>query len=362
MLRKRLRSPQAFDPVGTDSLSLALDSGAHSVYMQMIVKKDAGGSVSRKYDVVKSEAFRNYVEEYIKFCHEHEDLLTFVVNLDVIGSAELTWELQKYLEENGLNPVPVFHNGEDFKWLTKYLDNYEYVGVGGMGQFVAKSSYIGHADKIFRMMTNNDGTPRVKIHGFAVTSPEIVMRYPWHSVDSSTWCSNSRFGRVLIPKIRVDRSRPKGYRYVYGRSPAPVRVSDRAFDLGAKDHLARHKDREQEELLRYLKDSFEGDLGPRYLRLIKDEYWARDVANGAYFVNLQEEAKEHAEQCWGTGTGSNVYLAGAPNVHDVKTMRAVYSRLMRHGKLNLLGTFFYSKVFQNTLQTFPLFEGVQDEN
>lgn len=361
MFKKRLRSSGVYDPIGSEDLTLSLDSGAHSVYMQMIVKKE-GGSVTRKYDVIKSDKFRAYVEDYIEFCHANKERLTFIVNLDVIGSADLTWELQKYLEENGLDPMPVFHNGEDYKWLKKYLDSYEYVGVGGMGQFVNKVTYIGHADKIFRMLTNKDGTPRIKIHGFAVTSPEIIMRYPWYSCDSSTWCSNSRYGRVLIPKVRVDRNDPRGYSFVYGKSPAPVRVSDRAFDLGAKDHLKRHKDLEQEVLTKYVMEDLFRDLGPNGMRLIRDTYWGRDVANGAYFVNLQQEAKAHAAEKWGNGDGSNVYLAGAPNEHNVGTMRKVYSRLMHHGMLNILGTFFYLKVFKNTMSTFPFFEGVTSED
>lgn len=352
MLKQRLRNSSAFDLITSNQLSYALDSGAHSVYMQMVVKRD-GGSIERKYDVIRSQAFKDYVERYIEYCHEHADRLRFVVNLDVIGNAELTWELQKYLEENGLNPVPVFHNGEDFKWLRRYMDDHDYIGIGGLGQFSAKASYIAHADKIFRLLSNPDGSPKYKTHGFAVTSPELVARFPWYTIDSSTWCTNTRYGRVLIPKVRNHNGE---FRYTYTRSPAPVRTSDRAFELGAKDHLHRHSEQEQRVLTEYLESHIKPLVGPRYLELLSKEYWARDIANGHFFMELQREAKELAEQRWGYGEGCNVFLAGAPAVHDVPTMRTVYTKLMRSGCLNLLGTFFYPRVFNNAMAAFPNYQ------
>lgn len=37
----------------------------------------------------------------------------------------------------------------------------------------------------------------MNVHGFGITSPEIMMRYPWTSCDSSSFKSGKRFGRLI---------------------------------------------------------------------------------------------------------------------------------------------------------------------
>ena len=39
----------------------------------------------------------------------------------------------------------------------------------------------------------------VRLHGFAVTDPQLLLRYPWHSVDSKTWKEMASYGFVLYP-------------------------------------------------------------------------------------------------------------------------------------------------------------------
>jgi len=96
-------------------IKLMLDSGAFSVW-----------SSGKKIDL----------DEYTKFCKEHSNFTT-VVNLDVIPpkGLRLSKELKEACCQEGWDNymsmlrhipleqlVPVFHRGEDFKWLEKYLD------------------------------------------------------------------------------------------------------------------------------------------------------------------------------------------------------------------------------------------------
>ena len=48
-------------------------------------------------------------------------------------------------------------------------------------------------------LTDDQGRPIVKVHGFGLTSLPLMMRYPWYSVDSSTWVQWAANGMVLVP-------------------------------------------------------------------------------------------------------------------------------------------------------------------
>ena len=131
-------------PVYFDSFKIALDSGAHTLYVQEIM----GGEVnvqkrfSADFSYTDGEEFKQYLEDYIKFLHQHGSLYDFYVTLDIIADPKRSWDTTKYIESCGLHPIPVFHYGEDFIWLKKMLDEYEYIGIGGLGQDVTKYRFI----------------------------------------------------------------------------------------------------------------------------------------------------------------------------------------------------------------------------
>lgn len=176
---------------------LFLDSGAHSLYMQNIRKSN-----DRTYSFFDSEEFWEYVDNYCKFVLKYKDYFDVYVNVDIIFNPVKSVELQKYIENKfGLKPLPVLHPGEDPKYLDIYLnDEYEYVGFGGLGQEMTKGRYITWADNLFKnKICDEDGIPKIKVHGFAVTSHELLMRYPWYSVDATSWRIRSAYGLINIP-------------------------------------------------------------------------------------------------------------------------------------------------------------------
>lgn len=177
-------------------LNVMVDSGAHSIYQLLIKNKTT--------DYSHSKELWKYIDDYAQFIKKNEHLITVYVNVDIIFNPELTWEIQKYLENtHGLHPLPVFHPGEDLKWLKKYLDNYDYIGLGGVGQITKQYWMRTVGDPAFSIICDTkDRLPRCKVHGFAMTSPDLVTKYPYYSVDSSSWIQYGKFGMVLIPKTK----------------------------------------------------------------------------------------------------------------------------------------------------------------
>ncbi|RKY39595.1 MAG: hypothetical protein DRP85_09705, partial [Candidatus Makaraimicrobium thalassicum] len=100
------------------------------------------------------------------------------------------------LESNGCNPCPVYHVGEDPKWLKKMLDNYEYILLGGL--VMQRKTVLRELDRAFRVLCHPDGTARVDTHGFGLTQLDMVFRYPWTSVDSTSWMLSAGFGSCVL--------------------------------------------------------------------------------------------------------------------------------------------------------------------
>lgn len=190
-------------------LSLFLDSGAFSAWSKNVPIQ---------------------IEEYIQFIKKHEKYIEYYSVLDDINDPQVTLQNQTIMEDAGLNPVPCFHYNEPLKYLKKYLDNYEFVSLGGMVP-ISTPQLRTWLDYIFtEYICKADGMPRCKIHGFGMTSHELMLRFPWYSVDSTSWVMTGRHGAILVPRSK------KG-RYEFSRRPHVVDVSNKS---GALQTIGKH--------------------------------------------------------------------------------------------------------------------------
>lgn len=182
-----------------DVRSVFLDSGAHSLFM---AKVHRGEGKRRGYKFYDTDEFWEYVDRYAQYVKRNEDNLDCYVNVDVIHDPQRSWDVLKYLEEEyGLHPLPVLHYGLDEKWIKRHMDEYEYLGVGGMSVYISKAASAQWMDRVFALLCDDNGFPQWKTHGFAVNSVPMIWRYPWYSVDATTPILNSGWGVLLVPGI-----------------------------------------------------------------------------------------------------------------------------------------------------------------
>jgi len=185
---------------GRTSGKLLIDSGAHSAHTKGI-----------KLDL----------EEYIGFVNDNINRLSLYVQVDKIPGVylkpktakdfleapELSWENYLYMREKSADYnklIPVFHQGEDFKWLEN-MCNYEfangehipYIGLSPRGDVSLQAKYDFCA-KCFSVIQSSKN-PKVKTHAFGATSLSMLERLPFTSADSTTWVLVSAFGQVWIP-------------------------------------------------------------------------------------------------------------------------------------------------------------------
>lgn len=173
-----IHSQRYVDKIRRDGVRVFLDSGAFSAYTQG-VQIDIG--------------------RYCDYVHRNSDIVEFASVLDAIGDCDGTWRNQTEMERRGVRPLPCFHYGEPTEVLDYYVANYEYITIGGMVPISTPQLKVWLDRMWDEHLTLPDGTPKVKVHGFGLTSLPLMFRYPWYSVDSSTWVQWAANGMILIP-------------------------------------------------------------------------------------------------------------------------------------------------------------------
>lgn len=233
------------DAMRRDGVKIFLDSGAFSAYTQ-------GVTIN--------------LDEYCAYIRRNLDIIDIASVLDAVGNPEKTLANQKAIESNGLSVLPCYHYGEPESYLSTYIDNYEYITIGGMVP-VGKVQLRPWLDRIWsKFLCRPDGSPRIKVHAFGMTNLEMMVRYPWYSVDSSSWVQGGSMGNVLIPDVGM---------FAISNQSASRKHAGR--------HMATITEIQREELLRRI-----ASFGFTWERLSK-EYLARWMFNIAAFTRLNHE-------------------------------------------------------------------------
>jgi hypothetical protein len=184
-----INSPALLQKIRDDGKKVFLDSGAFSAWTTGVTidLKDYCAYVQRNDDL------------WLRT--EDGDLMISV--LDGIGDPLQTYRNQLSMEALGVTPLPCFHYGEDERYLDYYAANYNYITIGGMvGK--SKKQLIDWLDMLWEdHMTDSSGRPKAKFHAFGITAREIMYRYPWYSVDSSSWIQAASFGFLLTPEFGI---------------------------------------------------------------------------------------------------------------------------------------------------------------
>ena len=177
---------------------LYMDKKENSLIKQSLIKGRKimldSGAFTAKHKGVEIN-----IDDYIKFVYKYKDSFKVVVNLDVIGDPKATMRNQRIMEENGIRPLPVYHiSADNKKFLKYYVDNYPYVGIGGIRRMKSNRIFTVLDDLWGNVILDSKGKPRTRIHGFAITRLSPLWRYPWHSIDSSAWVKQSGAGALPV--------------------------------------------------------------------------------------------------------------------------------------------------------------------
>lgn len=296
-----------------NQVELFIDSGAFSAWTQ-------GADID--------------IDEYCDFVLQHIDIINAVASLDVIPgswgktptkkqaeeSARQGWKNYRYMLKRGVPQdklVHIFHQGEDFKWLRR-MTKLPYIGLSPANDKTTeqKSQWL---DECMRYVVDENGMPVNKWHGFGLTSLKLMLRYPWYSVDSTSWVTTGRMGSIYVPRYRdgqwiYDENSWKVA--VSSRSPAvreagkhinnfPPKqkeviehyIHNKGYKLGRSTFKRVDQNHTPQEGERWAEKKAEVKNGKRLLEVIEEEglcnrYQLRDEINIIYFLDLEQSIPE----------------------------------------------------------------------
>ena len=265
-------------------IDILLDSGAYTAYTQ-------GTNID--------------IDEYIEFIKKYNQYLSGYISLDVIGStnsAKDSYKNWEYIRSKGLNPIPVYHMREDPKYLQQYVEQTDYIAIGGVASRKTAKALTAEFDLLWSdHLLNEDSMPRVKVHAMGITDVPTMIRYPWFSIDSSTWLIGRKTGLLLTPYMTKTKK-------IYTKTPIRIDISPRSpyrtvrgahFDRMDKKELSYEKVYSHIESMGIpFGEAQTDDNGNPILNkegkeiVIKDglctQYTLRDAFNQLYFMELEK--------------------------------------------------------------------------
>ncbi len=249
------------------------------------------------------------IKEYIQFIKDNQDAISIYANLDVIGNAEATWKNQQIMEKEDLTPLPVYHFGEDRKYFHQYLDKYDYICLGGLvGATNDQLTYW--LDPLWQIICNTkDNLPSHKIHGFGLTSLSLMLKYPWYSVDSTSWVITGRMGAIFVPRFRSGK-------WIYDEQSWKINVSNKSPDKEeAGKHISTMSPREKEILLNYIHEKGY-KLGKSEFIMVDQNYKPNAEAGEKWFDKplIDKTAKRKLETVLEPGISNKYQLRDEMNI------------------------------------------------
>lgn len=177
---------------------LLIDSGAFSAHT-----RDAAVDVDAYIE------FLNGIDEYVHICAQVDKIPGRFrqpkSRQDVMEAPDLSWQNYLYMRERMKSPqklLPIFHQGEDFKWLQNILNYVSpegekiwYMGISPANDKPVKEK-IKFIDKCFDIIKHSPN-PDICTHAFGMTSLNVLEMYPFTSADSTSWLMNGANGSIM---------------------------------------------------------------------------------------------------------------------------------------------------------------------
>lgn len=218
--RKAIEEWAASRALGHAKGKLFIDSGAFSAHTK-------GSEVN--------------VDEYIEYVNRLDDQVAIFAQVDkipgtfrkpktkqeLLEAPEISWKNYLYMRDKVKSPdklLPIFHQGEDYKWLKLILDArfdgkpIPYIGISPANDQTTKQKEL-FIDKCFKIIKDSSN-PDVKTHAFGMTAWDLLERYPFTSADSTTWLMSAANGAIITKYGTVVVSERCSHQPAYlGRMP-----------------------------------------------------------------------------------------------------------------------------------------------
>lgn len=267
---------------------------------------------------------------YADWLHKWRHWFTAYANLDVINDWKQSERNLRYLESRGLRPIPVFHGGEPMELLEDMVKTYPYIGLGGL----ATGTFSG-SDEMWRFIIKcfEIGQGKSVYHGFGMTNWGILAAFPWYSVDSSSWGTSYRFGRVNVFDDRTGKwiTLPLGRRQEWYRHSMLIRRY--GYDPADFADRSRNERRKLAGLAALSYMAGERFLRKRHGEIVMPEPRTDNAGLHLYLADTNIKHHLFAAEAAAAASGLHIFLVdGKSNLGDVRFAAEEVHRLREGGK------------------------------
>lgn len=198
------------------------------------------------------------IDEYIEYINSISDVVYWFAELDKIPgkfgeehtpeelaeAPEYSWKNYLYMIERVNCPkkiLPIFHQGEDFKYLQQMLEfrfddgsKIEYIGISpdnGVNVGLKMKWY----EKVWKIIADSSN-PDVLTHNFGMTTISLMEQYPSMSSDSTSWLRSASFGNICIvvngkiKTVYVSSRNPNDDKHINNQSTAIKEAVEKACE------------------------------------------------------------------------------------------------------------------------------------
>lgn len=200
------------------------------------------------------------IDAYIEYVNDNVGMFDCIAELDkipgvfgqpktreqLLEAPQISWDNYLYMRERMIEKdklLPIFHMGEDFKWLNLMLEttfeggkHIPYIGISPANDSVTKykDKWMERVFDVIRSSSN----PNVKTHAFGMTSTSQLERHPFYSADSTSVLMAAAMGNILTSKGLVRLSRKNGGLEAFRQLPKPVQVEVESIIEETGDHFS----------------------------------------------------------------------------------------------------------------------------
>ena len=162
-----------------DCKSFMMDSGAFTLMMS---KKN-----------VKNFNIKKFATNYANFIKKW-DVDNFVeLDVDGIFGVDVYKDILHLVQDiTGKDPVRVFHGWRGRDYFEELVKVKNRICMGGIAMGKARRNSLDY----FQWFLDTAHKNNCKVHGLAVTSPELLRKYNFDSCDSSSWTYSARSGTL----------------------------------------------------------------------------------------------------------------------------------------------------------------------
>lgn len=171
---------------------VVLDSGAHSFFGAEGMS--TGAYVNKKNNDLGEP--KEYFEGYIEWLKKNHTYFDYFVELDLqeLVGDDVVEGWRDRMRDIGIlkKCITVHHSENSYEDWKKLVDRSEsgYIGVEGLR--------VGYRMLPYKKLLKYAYEKGVKVHAFAFTRQSLLHRFPFYSVDSTSWTAPVRYGKLSV--------------------------------------------------------------------------------------------------------------------------------------------------------------------